>query len=127
VGGLPCVDGYCCDKTCTGECQACDVAGKLGTCSYVPIGGFDPITCPSANPNKVCNGNGGCRGNTGQPCSMTGEMCSDREQCVSNRGFVGPCQPCSAPIDCPSMTCIGGICLGTFGDPCTVDSDCAKG
>ncbi len=28
-----CVDGYCCDGLCNQECGACNLAGKIGTCS----------------------------------------------------------------------------------------------
>lgn len=52
-----CIDGYCCNTTCTGTCMACNVAGKLGTCSPVPIN-QDPVgECPG---QKTCNGAGGC-------------------------------------------------------------------
>jgi hypothetical protein len=33
AGGSPCADGYCCDKACTGSCEACDLAASLGTCT----------------------------------------------------------------------------------------------
>lgn len=28
-----CVDGYCCNSSCKGDCQSCALAGKLGICS----------------------------------------------------------------------------------------------
>jgi len=43
-----CVDGYCCDTTCDGTCQACDVSGAEGTCTDVPTGTQDPGTCDAA-------------------------------------------------------------------------------
>jgi hypothetical protein len=33
VGGMPCADGFCCDKTCTGSCESCDVATSPGICT----------------------------------------------------------------------------------------------
>ncbi|MEZ4221462.1 MAG: hypothetical protein R3B13_11095 [Polyangiaceae bacterium] len=52
-----CIDGYCCNTTCTATCMACNVAGKLGTCSPVPAN-QDPLDeCPG---QKTCNGAGAC-------------------------------------------------------------------
>ena len=52
-----CVDGYCCNTTCTGTCMACNLVGNYGTCSPIPIN-QDPLDeCPG---QKTCNGSGGC-------------------------------------------------------------------
>src|SRR5262249_7109380 len=42
-----CVDGFCCNNACNGQCQACDVAGKEGICTAVagkPHGARAPCT-----------------------------------------------------------------------------------
>lgn len=33
-----CVNGLCCDRQCTGPCQACNVEGRVGICSARPSG-----------------------------------------------------------------------------------------
>ncbi len=55
--GNLCVDGYCCNTTCTGLCMACNVSGKQGTCSPVPAGQNPGGECPG---QKKCNGAGAC-------------------------------------------------------------------
>ena len=61
-----CVDGVCCNTACTGQCEACDVGGKVGTCVNVsdPPHGKRPACavgtdgCPTA-----------CDGTTAATCS----------------------------------------------------------
>ena len=48
VSGI-CADGVCCNTTCEGLCQACDVSGSAGTCSPVPDG---------TDPANECTGTG---------------------------------------------------------------------
>jgi hypothetical protein len=92
-----CVDGYCCNDACGSSCQACDVAGHLGTCwpvaSGTPYGGRPP-----------CGGMGPCAGScNNQPSG----------QCF----FPGSTTPCTCPIgagSCDGMgDCrnLGNICL----------------
>lgn len=49
-----CADGVCCDGACTGECQACDVPGSVGTCGPAPNG----TTCADAT---YCDGDEVCQ------------------------------------------------------------------
>jgi hypothetical protein len=56
AGGIPCVDGYCCDRACAGACQACDVANSFGTCTTLSNG-----TAPHTG-HPPCDGSGTCMG-----------------------------------------------------------------
>lgn len=75
-----CVDGVCCNSTCTGACLACNLAGSAGTCSNVPLGSVDPGTCAAPS---TCNGAGACKFTSGQACTLDA-------QCLS-----GVCTPLS--------------------------------
>jgi hypothetical protein len=79
-----CVDGLCCDTSCDGQCQACNVAGKAGTCSPVagdPVGGR--ASCNSDG--SACGGT--CDGTHGNACSYPGSdtSCSS---CVAGACIV---------------------------------------
>jgi len=62
-----CVDGYCCDTACDGTCEACDISGSEGTCTYIaedtdPDGECDS-TCVDACEDRTgdCDGAGACK------------------------------------------------------------------
>ena len=42
-----CADGVCCDTACNDKCKQCNLAGKRGTCSFVPSGEEDPVGAPA--------------------------------------------------------------------------------
>ena len=52
--------------------MACDVAGRAGTCSFVPAAQPDP-TC---NGTQACDGYGNCLKASGQPCADSSECAS---------------------------------------------------
>ena len=78
-----CVDGVCCNTACTGQCEACNLAATLGTCSPangVPCDDGDAATCDDICQNGVCSGTTcvTCPGVAGGP-SVT---CASGETCA---------------------------------------------
>jgi hypothetical protein len=103
-----CVDGYCCDGGCPGSCDACNVAGSLGSCVPTPAGAFGSPSCAP----YLCNG-----ANTSCPSTCTsdascaaGHYCNAQSQCVTKslNGIA-----CSAGNQCQSGNCIDGYCCNT--------------
>jgi hypothetical protein len=52
-----CIDSVCCNTACNGFCQACNLAGSVGTCGNIPAG-QDPANECAGSTN--CNGAGAC-------------------------------------------------------------------
>ncbi len=48
--GRKCVDGFCCDRACTGVCESCALLGREGACRPVPAG---PTPRPPPSPVRV--------------------------------------------------------------------------
>jgi MYXO-CTERM domain-containing protein len=124
-----CVDGVCCESSCSGECRACDLSGHRGECLQVPNG----TQCPDGN---RCNGtetcqNGVCSAGQALDCHnsnvCTGETCDPAQGCLYNHLPDGT--PCSNGDACDGEElCSNGVCSpGTAMDcddrnPCTDDS-----
>jgi len=76
-----CVDGVCCNTTCEGTCNRCNVAGSIGTCIEAPSDCTGCSICSSGNciadPAK-CTGN--CVQCTGSgatySCSANNAICT---------------------------------------------------
>ena len=122
-----CVDGYCCDTTCTGSCDACNGAdinwpgASNGTCANAPL--FFPGspacgayfcngargTCPtSCNSDAECSSDHHCAANSQcQPQKTVGASCSPAGDCR-----VAGCRVCAAGATCKDGYCCDGACSG---------------
>ncbi len=111
-----CVDGYCCDQECSGQCMGCSQA-KTGE----PSGLCKPIT-NDTDPDNECNSgasdvclNGVCRCSDGlQNGTETGTDCG-----------MG-CMACTGAWQCGDGTCSGSVtpeCCAAIGALCVDCSD----
>jgi N-acetylneuraminic acid mutarotase len=150
-----CVDGFCCDKPCTEQCNACDVPGKVGVCSPVsatpPHGARTPCklaTCSGSSfaRGAVCNGLGAC--STPAVTSCVPYACDDKGcrtactkdsecaenfvcrdgACVARGAHCGPDNTSISADGVPS-TCTPNLCRsdGTCGSGCNSTAECAAG
>lgn len=121
---LTCVDGVCCNAPCEGQCQACDVAPNVGTCTPVtgaPHGSKRP---ECANGGKGCGGT--CNGTDPLACSFPpatkacGDGCLDSSLTTCDgKGSCGAATACGGSLTCATAT----ECRST----CTADTDCIAG
>jgi hypothetical protein len=106
-----CVDGYCCDLSCTSTCKSCNVAGYLGTCYNDPVG-------TSCGTGQTCDINGNCV----SALLPNGQSCSSGSECQSTFCKDGYCCDSSCTSTCKSCNVAGH--LGTcYADPAETDPD----
>lgn len=110
VSGTSCSpDGVCCDKACSGSCEACDIATALGTCTTLGAN-----AAPHAG-HTGCTGTGTCGGKcdgTSTACAYSTSTCGTAT--CANRSYqaAGTCNagvcnlpaPKSCQYDCASAT-----------------------
>jgi hypothetical protein len=147
-----CVDGVCCNNGCGTTCQACNIAGSVGTCSNIPSGQTDTFPANACSGNNACNGGNGagaCKKILAQPCAGNAEClsttCADGVCCngacnaacrsCNVAGSVGTCinltsgtdnvpaNICVAPNTCDAM----GNCKKVNGQGCGGNAECASG
>lgn len=152
-----CVDGVCCESSCTG-CRACSILARGygdedGVCGPV-LDGYDPHDACDAEPastcgrDGTCNGEGSCRRHpAGSACDddtkcqgdyVIGHVCDGRGTCIETPPAGIPCAPyacaggaCSIPCgEClPGTYCDEGTCRPNLdrGDECRFDAQCRDG
>ena len=118
-----CVDGVCCDTTCTGSCMACNVAGKLGSCSSLAgqLSATDcpgdascgPGTCAAAGSCSYPKANTSCGASSCAGGKRTDHLCSATHLCTAK---VTACAPYTC--DAASKACRTG---------CTTHPHCVTG
>ena len=108
-----CVDGVCCQTSCTGACRSCNLPSSPGQCLNVAKGATDPrSTCKdlgatSCSTNGVCDGTGACQ------TYPAGTVCGS-ESCVA--GVHSQPSTCNASGQCeasPGTPCVPYVCNGT--------------
>jgi hypothetical protein len=145
-GSGNCVDGVCCNNTCSGTCYACNLAGSLGTCSLIPQG--QPDNSPVCSGANACDGSGFCKKNDGQSCAFSFECvhshcvdgfccntaCNGLCQACNVTGLAGTCSSVPNGQD-PSNECVGtttcdgaGACTAfPNGTTCSQNAECQSG
>ena len=121
-----CVDGVCCNGSCGGQCEACDVAGSVGTCTAVtgaPHG--ERPACAAGD--ATCAGS--CDGVLTTACAYPGDDVECRAASCTD-GTATLAAGCNGAGSCPvvqTQDCGGFVCGETAcrGD-CTQDSECAS-
>ncbi|MCA9622112.1 MAG: hypothetical protein KC731_23975, partial [Myxococcales bacterium] len=92
----------CCDGPCSGLCEACNVAGSLGSCTFVAAG-LDPGAECSAG---ACDGSGGCKLDLGEICGGPGDclsgLCVDGVCCDDLCN--GTCEACGSGTCTPHLS-----------------------
>ncbi|MEO8801371.1 MAG: SBBP repeat-containing protein, partial [Polyangiaceae bacterium] len=120
-----CIDGVCCDTACAGECQACDVAGHVGTCS--PVAGAPHGTRTACGGSGTCAAS--CDGTNTKACTypgpstLCGSACRAGSETDSLCDGAGNCGV-QAPRSCNNLVCADA---NTCKTTCTSAADCEIG
>jgi hypothetical protein len=119
-----CTDGVCCQQACDGACQACNLTGRLGTCSPRAAGTRCQAGTCSGNlllNAGSCDGAGQCAVEASRSC---GEYLCDPATATC-RTRCGSAKDCAAPNVCSSAGRCGSFkALGTV---CGADAECESG
>jgi hypothetical protein len=134
-----CVDGVCCNSSCTGLCQACSATTKAdgkadGQCGPSAAGQLDRAArCTDARATTPlsCGQTGACDG--AGACALYGKTtsCATGSTCLPGNlasgqfcDGTGNCAAAGTTVDCALYVCKSGVgCPAT----CAKDTDCTTG
>ena len=112
-----CIDGVCCNESCgygASDCRACNVAGHVGTCSYLSTGAAD---------NTCDNVDNDCDGSTDESFPATTTYCGTG-YCA--RTGVATCSGGVVGSTCsPGSPAAGGEVCNNVDDDCDGQLDAA--
>ncbi len=122
-----CVDGVCCESSCTGGCRTCNNPTTPGKCVAIAAGNDDTrnvclnMGAASCGTNGKCDGSGGCQR------YAAGTVCAE-EKCEVK--VYTPTSTCNATGQCVTpdqQPCNPYLCNGTkcFA-ACTVNTQCQE-
>ncbi len=122
-----CADGFCCTSACGGQCEACDAAGSVGTCSTVT--GLPHGSRPAcASDGSACGGS--CDGASAATCAYPADTTSCRgASCAA--GVATLAAACDGAGHCPAeqtQACAPYVCgANACAGNCSADGDCVGG
>ncbi|MBK7396432.1 MAG: hypothetical protein IPJ34_09065 [Myxococcales bacterium] len=123
-----CIDGVCCNVACTGQCEACDAGGSVGTCKAVSGAPHGTRTACGTGTGKTCEIQY-CDGvkTTGCTYPLVSATCSSNACAVGIETHASTCDGAGAckdvPKDCGVYKCGATACKTS----CTVKADCIAG
>ena len=104
-----CVDGVCCGSACGGTCEACNLPGKLGSCSAIAAGTDPAGECGAG----YCGGNRAC-----STACVVSSSCKPGTACLGGTcgGKLPNGSACNAGGVCASGQCVDGVCCNIACD-----------
>ncbi len=128
-----CVDGICCENSCSGSCEFCGDATMPGKCVAV-TGAPRGTRAACAGAGTMCGGS--CDGTIRATCTYAATTQECRPpSCASNMATLaancdgkGAC-PAPQTVSCGANVCAGPICSGgcSATQPCGAGNYCAGG
>ena len=116
-------DGVCCDRACTGGCEACNLPATPGVCTNVPAGAMPAMGHDSCGPDAkssckrdgTCDGKGGCALWQNVVCKPAScDATANKATAASKCDGQGTCVTPNAVI-CDPYLCLGDVCAPSCG------------